>query len=135
MASQFVASYDPQLITVTWAGRIFTGYADSIVSISAAADSMTPYVGVTGETLFVWNANKGATVTLTLHQSSPDNAFMAAQDSARTIAPIQVQDNNTGRFIIRGASAAIQTRPTYARAAENSSNEWVLYVANGQSQG
>lgn len=130
-----VYPYDPQLITVTWAGRIFTGFADSIVSIAAAADSMTPYVGVTGETLFVWNANKGASVTLSLHQSSPDNAFLAAQDAARTIAPIQIQDNNTLRFICRGASASIMTRPTFARAGENSANDWVIYVASSQSQG
>lgn len=135
MAAKFVAAYDPQLITVTWAGRIFTGFGDSIVSIAPAADPMTPFVGVTGETLFVYSANTGASVTLTLHQASPDNAFMEAQYKARTIAPIQVQDNNTGRFICRGASATIMTRPTYARAGENSANEWVIYVANNEAQG
>ncbi len=135
MAAQYVGNYDPLLITFTWAGRIFSGFADSIVSIAQAADVMTPYVGVTGETLFVYNANKGASVTITLHQNSPDNAFLEAQVAARTIAPIQVQDNNTGRFICRGANATVMTRPNYARAAENSTNEWVIYVAANQSQG
>ncbi len=135
MPSVFAGEYDVSKIDLTWNGRLFTGYGDSILSVEQGADVATMFKGVTGRVVFVWSADTSAMVTVTLEHTSDDNVFLEAAAKAKVRATILAKDRALGRVIISGADAIVMRRPNWARAAEVSNNAWVFGVANASSDG
>lgn len=124
-------AYSADEVTIVFAGRPLTGKADgNFVSIEPGADSMTKYVGAGGDVAFAFNADKSATVTVTIMQTSPDHAFLSSCEASRLIASIEVKDLSSGLTLCRGDKATVMKRPTVARGKEIETHEWAFAVAS-----
>lgn len=131
----FLLPYAADLVTIVFAGRPLTAKADGdFVSIEPGSESATKYVGAGGDVAFAFNADRTATVTVTVMQNSPDNVFLSACEAARLIAPIEVKDLSTGQTLLRSAVATVMTRPTLARGKEIGTQEWAFLVGNAAMQ-
>lgn len=125
-----LATYDPQLIVLTWGATLFTGYADGeIITAEFSEDAFTEKVGTQGDTVHVRNANQNGTLVVRLQQSSPINdvlsAFAAADrlPGANVIAPIQMKDLN-GTTIVAAVAARIRKVPTVNFSNDSENREW-----------
>lgn len=127
---------DPRETSVIFSGYILTGFGEgTFVSIEPGADTATKWVGATGNTIFVFSADKSGTITVTLDQNSPDNAFLAACVADKVIAAIEVKDNNTGRVVAGGAQCTVAKLPNFTQAREVTTNSWGFIVAEMRTEG
>lgn len=111
-----VKKYSPKKVTGSWSPPGTTiqpqGYMDgTFLEIEYAEDAVTIHVGNDGTVSAVLNANKLAYVTLTLAQTSADNAKLSAQvpdaDANRLPSgPMNWKDLN-GQSLIHGEDAFI----------------------------
>lgn len=129
-------TFDPRRTPIVFNGRLVTGYApDSYASFEPAADSATKVVGADGTVAFAFSADKTGTVTITLLQTSPDHAVLAAAEAARLVAALEVRDESLGEggtTLFRSQHAVVSRRPTIARGAEIGTHEWTFIL--GQTE-
>ena len=84
MSTQRLATFAPNDVTVVITQRssgiahIVSGYSeDSIVNIERSAETFTMYTGADNTSTRIYNANKSATVTLSLQQTSASNDILS----------------------------------------------------------
>lgn len=111
-----VKKYSPKKVTGSWSPPGTTiqpsGFMDgTFLEIDYAEDAVTIHVGADGTVSAVLNANRLAYVTLTLAQTSPDNAKLSAQvpdaDANRLPAGALNWEDLNGLTLINGADAFI----------------------------
>lgn len=131
-----LATYDPQLVVVTW-GMIIAGYADGeMVTAEYDEDAFTVKTGTQGDTVHIRSANLNATATVTLQQSSPINSVLstlAALDRIpgnNVVRPFQIKDLN-GDTVIASPAARIQrvAASPFSNDSENRQWSFLLYKA------
>ncbi|WP_223643949.1 phage protein [Corallococcus sp. EGB] len=126
-----VSQYSSRLVPVVFNGRVLTGMADgTFVKVSMASDSATSYAGADGSVVVSWSADDRATVAVTLHQSSPDHAFLEAASVGHVIGPLEVRDLLQGKVLVRAATAWVQRRADIERGKEAGATEWTFGIAN-----
>lgn len=94
-----VRTYNPSQVTVIMNGFPMSGFADgTFVNISMTADGIVTQVGADGEIARAINTDRRCTVTISLQQTSPANAYLSGLFNldyltcGGTIGPILVQD-------------------------------------------
>lgn len=110
-------TYDPEKVTAQVDGSIVTGFAsDGIITITMSEDAITPEVGVQGDVVYAENANRSATVTLTLQGTA---AFV---EKARNLCMkkkmfsfVLSDANDDGGLISSGSNCRITKMPDIAR--------------------
>ncbi|MED4977222.1 DUF3277 domain-containing protein [Weizmannia sp. FSL K6-0777] len=90
-----MATYDPNLVTVTVAGRFITGFAEgTMVECEKDEDKFSTKVSAKGEVSLVVKNNPLGTITLTLAQDSPSLAYIIQMAKATTPFPVWVSYKN-----------------------------------------
>jgi|SRR5690554_38484 len=123
-----VRTYDPQDVNVIVNGVVLTGLAEgTFVSIEREEESYTSYVGAKGEVARAVNANKMGTITVTLEQTSPSNAYLRRLANSNATFPVSVVDQNSGETS-GGNDAWIQQPASKEFGDEISTREWTFVV-------
>ena len=124
-------TYDPGRVVVTFGPHIVTGYAEgAFVRATRDEDSFTKRVGADGRGTRVRNRNRGGSVEIVLHQSSPSNDFFAAkvvEDELLGVAvfPLVVKDLN-GTTLVAAAEAWIKKPADVEEGKDLSDRTWIL---------
>jgi hypothetical protein len=143
MATQRLATFSPNDVTVvitqpsSGIAHIVSGYSeDSIVNIERNAETFTLYTGADNTSTRIYNANKSATVTLSLQQTSASNDILSllyANDSATRNASglfsLQISDAS-GRSRFFSDDAYVGVVPNTAFANSMQTRDWVLHAHN-----
>ena len=127
-----VKTYNPAQVTVIMNGFPMTGYADgTFVNITQMNDGITTQVGADGEIARAINTDRRCTVTISLQQTSPANAYLSSLFSldlltcGGTIGPILVQDL-CGETMFMASQAWVVKPADVEFAKEISTRAWQI---------
>lgn len=143
MSTQRLATFAPNDVTVIITQRssgiahIVSGYSeDSIVNIERSAETFTMYTGADNTSTRIYNANKSATVTLSLQQTSASNDILSllyANDSASRnssgLFSLQISDSS-GRSRYFSDDAYVGVVPNSQFGNSMQVRDWVLHAHN-----
>jgi hypothetical protein len=124
--------YDPKKILVLINGQRITGFADGTFVDIAFPPSFTTQKGAQGAHTRTRVADSSATVTLSLQQTSPSNAFLSALALADelTNAPfVMLVKDLGGGDLVAGLGYAAQ-RPGLSFAETAGSRGWEITLHN-----
>lgn len=114
-----VQTYDPRKVNVTYNGRQLRMFGDNMFTLARNEASASLKVGVKGDGVYVMNANKSGTLTVTLQQESPDIEFLKKCDSQNTQASLSITDANDGSNVKFSANnCRVEKRPDESRGKE-----------------
>ena len=143
MTTQRLATFAPNDVTVVITQRssgiahIVSGYSeDSIVNIERSAETFTMYTGADNTSTRIYNANKSATVTLSLQQTSASNDILSllyANDSnsrnSSGLFSLQISDSS-GRSRYFSDDAYVGVVPNSQFGNSMQVRDWVLHAHN-----
>lgn len=143
MATQRLATFAPNDVNVVITQRssgiahIVSGYSeDSIVNIERVAETFTMYTGADNTSTRIYNANKSATITLSLQQTSASNDILsllyandAASRNSSGLFALQISDAS-GRSRFFSDDAYVGVVPNSAFANSMQTRDWVLHAHN-----
>ncbi|WPJ20667.1 hypothetical protein vBPFY1MI_191 [Pseudomonas phage vB_PF_Y1-MI] len=143
MATQRLATFAPNdvnvVITQSSSGiaHIVSGYSeDSMVNIERTAETYTMYTGADNTSTRIYNANKSASITVSLAQTSATNdifSLLYANDSASRnssgLFSIQISDAS-GRSQYFSDDAYIAVVPNSQFGNTMQVREWVIQAHN-----
>lgn len=143
MTTQRLATFAPNDVTVVITQRssgiahIVNGYSeDSIVNIERSAETFTMYTGADNTSTRIYNANKSATVTLSLQQTSASNDILSllyANDSnsrnSSGLFSLQISDSS-GRSRYFSDDAYVGVVPNSQFGNSMQVRDWVLHAHN-----
>ena len=130
-----VSTFDPKQVIITIGGYIMSGFADgTFLEVVADNPQFTKVTGADGYVTRVKSNDYGATLTLTLSQSSPSNDYLSAIFNADRainggVVPIFIKDMS-GTTTIFSATGWIQQFPDIAYGNEINDRAWILDLAN-----
>ncbi len=126
-------TYDPNEVTIVVGAILVDGFADgTFVSVEWDEDAFTKTIGAGGEVCRARSNNNGASVTLTLLQSSAANDLLSALHNADKLSPGGdgivpfIMKDGTGRTVISAEKCWVRkpATVTYGREVEN--REWTI---------
>lgn len=131
MAGQ-ITGYSAQNVTVTFLGKVISGFAegDDVIQVERNKPTMTQTVGVQGDGMYSQTADKSGKITLKLLQGCEENAFLTKKIQASEVGGIA-----TGELIITevGNDAKVTARkcviegmPKFQRGEGNNAVEWTF---------
>jgi len=129
--SSKVFTYDPKLVTFTYAGLIISGYADgTFIHLERNADMWALKMGADGIGTRAKSNDRSAKITLTLQQSSSVNDQLSALASADELtnsgaAPWLLRDAS-GRTLCSALTAWIVKYPGFDFAKEVTDRAWIF---------
>lgn len=143
MATQRLATFAPNDVNVvitqrsTGIAHIVSGFTeDSIVNIERSAETFTLYTGADNTSTRIYNANKSASITVSLQQTSASNdifSLLYANDAASRnssgLFSIQISDAS-GRSQYFSDDAYIGVVPNSAFANTMQAREWMIQAHN-----
>lgn len=119
--------YNPDEVTLTIGGAQMAGYADgSFVAVKPSAARIVKVVGTDGEYSISRNADRGATLEITLMQTSDSNDVLDALVDFPGF-PVYLRDRN-GRTIREAPSAWIEEVPEEDFGRSAGERKWVIGV-------
>lgn len=138
-------AYSFKNITVIVGGKTITGFmeGDSVITIEYESPIIADISGADGDTVTSFLQDKRATITLSLHKSSPANDVFSIIKTAYlsgTIVPtpLLIKDS-AGRDLHAASHVSLLSNPTINYGANSSAVEWTLrapalvsYVGGGQ---
>ena len=116
-------TWDPSQLNVIVGGSIINSW--NTVSIDLDEDEQFQSVGTSGEVTRSINASKMGTVTLTVPQSSADNATLSAIAVAKSIVSFSTIDKS-GNSVHVMAQAFMSKRAPSEYTKESGEREWIL---------
>lgn len=129
--------YNPKKINGGWSNIPFLGYMDgTFVEIEFAEDAVTTHVGSQGDVSVVLNANRMATVTVTLIQGSPTNEALSklvpdARANRLPTAPFSLKDLN-GTTLVSGKDAFIRKTAKIEFGKSITGRQWVFVIPEAE---
>jgi hypothetical protein len=125
--------YDPDQVTVSFAGQNITGWADGeFVRIEQETDNFSDVVGTDGEVVRSKTNDRRATITFLLMQTSDSNDVLSAlanndlaNSGGEEVNPFVVKDLQ-GRAIFQAENAWISKPPDVSFDREATAREWTL---------
>lgn len=126
-----VRSFDPKQVSITYGGKIITGFADgSFITVERNQQAQNLKVGTDGEGTRVKTNDRSGKVTINLMQSSPSNddlSSIAALDELSNdgVLPFFMNDA-TGTTIAAAATMWIQKLSNVEFSNEATARQWVL---------
>lgn len=133
-----VATFDPKSVVIAIGGVPLSGFADgTFLELTQDTQQFTKTVGADGFTTRVKSNDYGATLTVTLAQSSPSNDYLsalAATDRATNlgVVPILIKDLS-GSSIIFAATGWIQQIPDATWGNEINNLAWTFDLADADT--
>lgn len=130
-----VSTYSPADIIVIVNNVIISGFTDtSIVTIEPDVQSFTKYVSADGLSTRVRSANRTASITVSLKQTSPSNDVLtdllnADLNEGDQVFPVTITDN-FGTTLISSNSGWVQGWPSTAFADSVNAREWVIDLSS-----
>lgn len=124
-----VATFDPGLVTLVWAGHLFTGFADGeFIQIERAEEIIMQEAGAQGDVVQIRNRNKTGKCTVRLLQSSSSNDFLTAaanrdELTGDAVGPLVLTDLG-GRTVVTATNARISKHPVASFGKEGTVREW-----------
>lgn len=134
--------YNPKKINSGWTPNTaagiptaipFLGYMDgTFIEVEYAEDAVTTHVGSQGDVSLVLNANRMATVTVTLVQGSPTNELLSkfvpsAKRNSLPTGPFSLTDLN-GTTIVSGKDAFIRKTAKVEFGKTITGRQWVFVI-------
>lgn len=143
MATQRIATFAPNSVIVTITqessgiSHVVQGFSeDSIVNIERNAETFTMYTGADNTSTRIYNANKSATLTLSLQQTSASNDILSllyqndsASPSSEGLFSISVTDSS-GRSRYFSDDAYIGVVPNSPFANSMQTRDWIIHAHN-----
>jgi hypothetical protein len=129
-----LGTVDPQQVNVSIGGNIITGFADgTFLNVERDEDTWNKVVGADGSVARSKSANKAATLTLTLLQTSPSNDILSAlaaldEETGDAEIPIIIKDNS-GTTLVSAPESWIQKPPAIVYGKEVQNREWVFALS------
>lgn len=138
--------YNPKKINAGWSPTItggstkavaFLGFMDgTFIEIEYAEDAVTTHVGSQGDVSVVLNANRMATVTITLIQGSPTNETLSklVPDARRNSLPtgaFSLKDLN-GTTLVSGKDAFIRKTAKIEFGKNITGRQWVFVIPEAE---
>lgn len=133
-----LTTYSADLVTVTFAGIIFEGFADGeFITIEMAEDDFKLKIGADGEGARAKTNNRSATMKAKLLQTSKTNTALnevrkrdLASDNGAGVGVFQVRDRSSGVLLAHAEKAWIQHAPSPSRGREVTEPEWTFATHN-----
>lgn len=128
--------YDPEQISIALGNIILGGYADGeFIRIEPETAAFADVVGTDGEVSRSKSADRRASVTFSLMQTSSSNLLLSALVNADLAAPngagitdLMIRDQN-GSTLYRAAEAWIMEEPDVMYDRTATSRQWVIRAA------
>ena len=131
-----VTSYSAQNVTVTFLGKVISGFTegDDVIQVERNKPTMTQVVGVQGDGVYSQTADKSGRVTLKLLQGCEENSFLSGKLQASELGGIV-----SGELIITefGNDAKVTARkcviegmPKFQRGEGGNVTEWTFLSAD-----
>jgi len=129
MAGQ-VTAYSAQNVTVTFLGKVLSGFSDGddAIMVERNKPTMTQTIGIQGDGVYAQTADKSGVVTLKLLQGCEENAFLSAKIAASEVGGIVsgelivTETGNDARVTAR--KCVIEGMPKFQRGEGLSAVEW-----------
>lgn len=114
-----VQTYDPRKVNVTYNNRQLRMFGDDMFTLARSEADASLKVGVKGDCVYVMNANKSGTLTITLQQESPDIAFIKECAAKNVQASLSITDANDGSSTQFSANnCRVEKRPDESRGKD-----------------
>ena len=126
-----VATYQPDFVTVAFAGIPITGFAPgTFVNAARNNDSWNLSVGSGGDATRAKSGDKSGRVTITLLGSSASNASLSAlaavdEKAGTSVYPLLVKDLS-GADVVTAGTAWIVKPPDLEKSNEETNREWIF---------
>jgi hypothetical protein len=130
-----MATYNPQLVIVTWNGVPIVGFQDgSMVEVEYSTDAFTLSVGTQGDYLRVMSCDHSGTITVHLMQSSPINDALSTfanldRATGLIVGPLTITDLN-GTTTVLSPQTWIKKMPKVEFGKEVTVRDWVFESGN-----
>lgn len=126
-----MATYSPKDTILTFCGYPITGFGEgTFIVVERDEEAFKKVVGAGGEVSRTANCNFAGKVTITLGQTSPDNAILSSlqrQDEQfhTGVGPLLIKDLN-GTTLVSAMSAWVQKPAKIEFAKEQKDREWTI---------
>lgn len=125
-----VTAYSAQNVTVTYLGKVLSGFADGddAIMVERNKPSMTQVIGIQGDGVYAQTSDKSGVVTLKLLQGCEENAFLSAKIAASELGGILsgeliiTETGNDARVTAR--KCLIEGMPKFQRGEGLTPVEW-----------
>ncbi len=125
-----VTSYDAKNVSVTFDNTFITGLADgTAVEGEKNEDNASHAVGIHGDVVVSETNDPTGTITLTVQQTSPSNAFLTRAANAGVLAPFWAISNNLPKEKMGGQYARVlkPANKSFSNESENREFEIAVY--------
>lgn len=125
-----VTAYSAQNVTVTFLGKVISGFAegDDAIMVERNKPTMSQTIGIQGDGVYTQTADKSGVVTLKLLQGCEENAFLSAKIQASEVGGIVsgeliiTEIGNDARVTAR--KCVIEGMPKFQRGEGHTPVEW-----------
>lgn len=125
---KILGNYDPEKVSVIFNNRQLRMFGDDIFKLARRGDNVSLKVGVQGDSTFVENADKSATLTITLQQQSPDLKYLENCAERRIKGSLALNDaNDEGRNIF-SLNCRVQKLPDRGRGKDAADVQFVFII-------
>lgn len=125
---KILGNYDPEKVSVIFNNRQLRMFGDDIFKLARRGDNVSLKVGVQGDGTFVENADKSATLTITLQQQSPDLKYLENCTERRVKGSLALNDaNDEGRNIF-ALNCRVQKLPDRGRGKDAADVPFVFII-------
>lgn len=128
---EFVNTYDPKKVIITFGGVPLTGFADgTFVQIDPSSEFATKKVGADGEVIRSLSNDFTHTIQITLSQTSASNNYLSTcanidKLSGKGMLPLSIVDLN-GTTVHFWAQAWISQEPSETYEKESGDRQWTF---------
>lgn len=134
-----MAYFDIKQVNLSLNARAITGFtADAAISLAATKDAGAWTMGASGKGVWTANPDTSGTLTLTLMQNHPDNAWLSQQfalqrNNLRAFTPFSlVLRDLLNSDIVTASNGMFTTPPTIARGSDVGNCVWKIMFESVQ---
>jgi len=125
-----VTAYSAQNVTVTFLGKVLSGFSDGddAIMVERNKPTMTQQIGIQGDGMYMQTSDKSGVVTLKLLQGCEENVFLSAKIAASEAGGIVsgpliiTETGNDGQ--VTALKCVIEGMPKFQRGENAVPVEW-----------
>lgn len=121
-------NYDPEKVSVIFNNRQIRMFGDDIFKLARAGDNVSLKVGVQGDGTYVENADKSATLTITIQQQSPDLRYLESCAEKKVAGSLSLNDANDDGRNIFAMNCRVQKLPERGRGKDAADVQFVFII-------
>lgn len=125
---KLLGTYDPEKVSVIFNNRQLRMFGDDIFKLARSGDNVSLKVGVQGDGTYVENADKSATLTITLQQQSPDLRYLENCTERRIKGSLALNDANDDGRNIFALNCRVQKLPDRGRGKDAADVSFVFII-------